>query len=141
LTRADRGLFGRRYQLPQRVSAALEQVFAASVGAVRVIENSRYARIHLGAIATTRPKLILLRISGEEFISNPELLLHEYFHVLRQWSVGSLTRWRYLLESVQYGYWNNRFEREAREFAAVAVRHYRDYLDPGENESGSYPVK
>jgi hypothetical protein len=110
------------------VCVALDQVFGTSVGQIKVIEHSRYARAHLGMTATTRPKGIFLAISGDEFVSNPELLLHEYFHVLRQWSTGRLTPWRYLVESARRGYWNNRFEREAREFSAAAVERYRGYL-------------
>jgi hypothetical protein len=41
--------------------------------------------------ATTRPNRILLAVSGAEFIADPELLLHEYFHVLRQWHMGDVT--------------------------------------------------
>ena len=78
-------LFGSRYVLPQPVAAALEQVFAEPVGGVIVIEHSRYARLHRGMCATTRPNLILLAISGAAFAADPDLLLHEYFHVLRQW--------------------------------------------------------
>jgi hypothetical protein len=125
---AGRGRFGQRYILPERVSVALEQIFEEPVGAIKVIEYSRYARAHLGMTATTRPDLILLAISGREFVANPELLLHEYYHVLRQWGTGRLTRWRYLVESVRSGYWQNRFEREARDFSAGAVGRYCDYL-------------
>jgi Domain of unknown function (DUF4157) len=114
--------------MPKRVCVALEQVFGASVQTVKVVEHSRYARAHLGMTATTRPNLILLAISGDEFVSNAELLLHEYFHVLRQWRTGRLTRWRYLVESARCGYWNNQFEREARDFSAAAVERYRGYL-------------
>jgi len=110
---------GRRYRLPAAVAAALEEVFGEAVGTVVIIEHSRYARLHIGMCATTRPERILLAISGAEFSANPELLLHEYFHVLRQWRPGRLTRWRYLLESARRGYRANRFEREAREFAAA----------------------
>jgi hypothetical protein len=117
--------------LPQSVAAALEQVFAQPVRGVIVIEHSGYARLHRGMCATTRPNLILLAISGDEFVADPELLLHEYFHVLRQWSPARLTCWRYLVESARCGYWNNRYEREAREFAAGAVDQYCGYLrDP-----------
>ena len=124
-------LFGSRYVLPQSVAAALEQVFAEPVGGVIVIEHSRYARLHRGMCATTRPNLILLAISGAAFAADPDLLLHEYFHVLRQWRTAQLTRWRYVVESARCGYWNNRYEREAREFAAGAVERYRAYLrDP-----------
>jgi hypothetical protein len=122
----ERRFFGQRYVLPERVADALERVFEEPIGQVRVIEYSRYARAHLGMCATTRPNRILLAISGVEFIANPEMLLHEYFHVLRQWATGRLTRWRYLIESARCGYWENKFEREAREFSAAAVERYRD---------------
>jgi hypothetical protein len=46
------------------VSAALERVFGEPVNDVVVIEHSRYARAHLGTLATTRPNRILLAISG-----------------------------------------------------------------------------
>jgi hypothetical protein len=128
---AGRGRFGQRYILPERVSVALEQIFEEPVGTIKVIEYSRYARAHLGMTATTRPDLILLAISGREFVANPELLLHEYYHVLRQWGTGRLTRWRYLVESARSGYWQNRFEREARDFSAGAVGRYCDYLHDG----------
>jgi hypothetical protein len=44
-------------------------------------------------------------------------MLHEYCHVLKQWEPRTLTVPRYLLESARRGYWNNRFEIEARAFA------------------------
>jgi hypothetical protein len=119
---------GRRYLLPQAVAAALEQVFEESVAAVTVIECSRYARLHGGMSATTRPNRILLAIGGAEFAANPQLLLHEYYHVLCQWRTGYLTRWRYLAESVRRGYQQNRYELEAHEFAAANLDRYRDYL-------------
>src|SRR5271169_1554594 len=123
----SQGLIGRRYVLPESVAAALEHVFGEPVGRVTVIELSLYARIHPGMSATTRPNRILLSISGSEFVANPDLLLHEYFHVLRQWSTGRLTRWRYLIESTRRGYWANAYEQEAREFAAAASEGYRGY--------------
>ena len=121
-------LLGRRYHLPLPVAYALERVFEQSVADVVVIEHSRYARAHRGMWATTRPNRILLAISGQQFISNAELLLHEYFHVLRQWGTGELTRSRYVRESLRYGYWMNRFEREAREFTASAEKAYLTHL-------------
>jgi hypothetical protein len=120
----DRRLWGQRYVLPTAVSAALEEVFEESVDGVRVVEYSRYAQIHFGMCATTRPNRILLAASGAEFTANPELVLHEYFHVVRQWRTGYLNRRRYLFESMRFGYWENRFEREAREFAAKALGQY-----------------
>ena len=125
---AGHRLFGRRYVLPHPVATALEHVFGEPVGSVTVIEHSLYARIHPGMSATTRPNRILLSISGSEFVANPDLLLHEYFHVLRQWGTGRLTRWRYLIESTRLGYWANAYEQEAREFVAAASEGYRRYL-------------
>jgi hypothetical protein len=121
-------LTGARYILPRTVRAALEAVFAEPVDGVVIIENSLYARAHLGMCATTRPNRILLAIGGAEFAANAELLLHEYCHVIRQWRPGHLTRSRYLLESARCGYWQNPFEREARAFAAAAAQDYRRYL-------------
>jgi len=106
----------------------LERVFGQSVEKVRVIENSLYAKMHLGMSATTRPNRILLSIRGADFIANPEMLLHEYFHVLRQWQPGRLTRWRYLVESARRGYWANSFEQEARAFAVAARESYERLL-------------
>jgi hypothetical protein len=80
-------------------------------------------------VATTRPNRILLAAGGAEFAANSEVLLHEYFHVVRQWGTGRLTRWRYLAESVRRGYWENRFEREARAFAATTAENYRRHLE------------
>ena len=126
-----RSLLGRRFELAQPVTVALERVFGEPVGGVIIIERSRYARAHLGMCATTRPNRILLAIYGQEFVSNPDLLLHEYFHVIRQWGPGRLTRWRYLKESMRCGYWDNPYEREARQFTAGAVEQYRRYLGEG----------
>lgn len=117
-------MIGRRYFLPREVGAALEQVFTEPVEGIIVIENSLYARAHLGMRATTRPNRILLAISGAAFVADPELLLHEYCHVVRQWRTGYLTRWRYLTESVRRGYRANRYEREACEFTAAALEAY-----------------
>lgn len=120
--------FGKRYILPARVVTALDKVFGEPVSDVRVIEFSPYARMHLGMSATTRPNRILLAIAGSKFVEDPDMLLHEYYHVLRQWANGRLTRWRYLAESARRGYWHNTFEREARNFSASAVATFRAYL-------------
>ena len=121
-------MIGRRYAIPLKSRVALERIFESPVDGIIVIENSLYARAHLGMSATTRPNRILLAISGAEFAANPELMLHEYFHVIRQWRPGRLTRWRYLTESARRGYQANRFEQEAREFVATARARFDRYL-------------
>jgi hypothetical protein len=107
---------GRKAAVPEAVSDALEQLLGERIGHVKIIEYSWFARLH-GAFATTRLQRIYLSGSAADFFSNPWLMLHEYCHVLRQWQTGSLTVPRYLIECLRRGYWNNRFEVEAREFA------------------------
>lgn len=107
---------GRQAAVPEVVSGALEQLLGERVGHVKVIEHSWFARLHR-ACATTRLQRIYLAGSAEDFFDNPWLMLHEYCHVLRQWQTGSLTVPRYFMECLRRGYWNNRFEVEAREFA------------------------
>lgn len=114
---------------PVRIAAALRSIFDEPVSHVRVIERSFYARLHFGARATTRRNRILLRDSAQEFWSDPELVLHEYFHVIRQWQPRRLTIWRYLLECLRRGYWNNHFETEARAFAALHRERLRQLLE------------
>jgi hypothetical protein len=115
----------REAPLPGEVRAALEEIFGESVAHVRVIEHSLFARLHLRALATTRRGCIYLSGDAAAFFANPWLLLHEYWHVIGQWQRGTLTVPRYLRECLERGYWNNRFEVEAREFAdahAAALR-------------------
>jgi hypothetical protein len=133
-------MIGRRFVLPAAVAAALERVFEEPVDRIIVIERSSYAKLHRGMRATTRPDRILLAMSGAEFAANPELLLHEYYHVLCQWRSGYLTRWRYALECVRYGYWDNRYEQEAREFTAAALSEYCRFLEEADSRLHSAPV-
>lgn len=119
---------GRVVTPPPHVVEALREIFGESVEHVRVAEHSTYARCHAGARATTRRNRILLSAGAQEFWQDAELLLHEYFHVLRQWQVGDLTIARYLLESLRRGYWHNRYEIEARAFAARHRVHLRQLL-------------
>lgn len=113
---------------PAPMAAALTTLFGEPVEHIRIIEDSLYARLHLGARATTRRGRILLPGSASEFWRDPELVLHEYFHVLRQWEPRRLTVWRYLLEWLRRGYRNNRFEVEACDFATLYCRRLRRLL-------------
>lgn len=110
-------LFGRVVSTPAAVTAALENVLHERVDYVRVVEHSLFARVHACDHATTRRRRIYLRGSAADFFGHPELMLHEYFHVVKQWEPRRLTIWRYLRESLRRGYWNNCFEIEARAFA------------------------
>jgi Domain of unknown function (DUF4157) len=115
--------------LPPPVRAALEEIFGEGVGHVRVIEHSLYARAHLRAVATTRRGRIYLSGGAAAFFADPSLLLHEYWHVIGQWQRGTLTVPRYLLECLRRGYRNNRFEVEARAFAAAHSQVLRAALE------------
>jgi hypothetical protein len=108
---------GLRASVPDAVAAALATLMGQSVAHVRVIEHAWLMRLHGRAIATTRRRRIYLRGSAADFFASPWLMLHEYYHVARQWEPGVLTRRAYLLESLRRGYWHNRFEVEARHFA------------------------
>ena len=121
---------GHEAAVPAGIVAALERILGTPVGHVKVIEHSWYARVHGRAVATTRQQRIYLRGSAADFFSNPWLMLHEYCHVLRQWQTGSLTVPRYLLECLRHGYWNNRFEVEARAFADQNAPQLHTLLSP-----------
>lgn len=122
---------GRRVALPGSLRTALETVFGEPVSHVRIIEHSVYARLLRGAVATTRRRRIYLRDSAQEFFDDPWLMLHEYCHVLKQWEPGDLTLARYCLEWVRRGYWNNRFEVEARAFADRYLHAFRTAYPSG----------
>lgn len=108
---------GHKVTLPGSLRSALEAVFGEPVSRVLIVEYSLYARLHPRAIATTRRRRIYLRGSAQQFFESPSVVLHEYYHVLKQWEPGDLTLIRYCLEWLRKGYWNNRFEVEARAFA------------------------
>ena len=114
--------------MPGGLLAALRELFDDRVDDVEVIENSWYARLHRGARATTRRNRILLPGPASEFFDDPALVLHEYFHVLRQWNRGRLSVVRYLAEWVRHGYWSNRYERQARRFVALRLPALRKHL-------------
>jgi hypothetical protein len=120
--------FGRRVEPPASLANALAQIFGEPVTHIRVIEHSLYARLHIGARATTRRERILLATSADDFWRDPELVLHEYFHVLRQWQPRRLRIHRYLIEWFRHGYWLNAFEVEARQFASAHVSRMRRLL-------------
>ena len=135
---------GNRCQPPKDVEAALTALFGQSVGHIKVIQYSIYVRFHIRAIATTRRNTIYLRGSGKEFFADGPLLLHEYFHVLRQWATGDLTSPRYLLECFRRGYWDNRYEIEAREFTSREIFRYRALLAQQRADSlppGVHPIR
>ena len=65
----------------------------------------------------------------EDFFADPPLMLHEYYHVLRQWNRGRLTLAGYLREWWRVGYWSNRYERQARRFVDLRLPALHEWLD------------
>ena len=117
--------------MPDDLRAALRRLFDDAVDDVDVVENSWYARLHRGARATTRRNRILLPGPASEFFADPALVLHEYYHVLKQWNRGRLSIARYLAEWIRHGYWSNRYERHARRFVDLRLPRLRQLLKDG----------
>jgi hypothetical protein len=107
--------------MPAHLRAALEAVFGDGVDDVEIVEHSWFARLHGQVTATTRRNRIYLRGSAADFFADPSLMLHEYFHVLRQWNRGRMSLWSYLAEWRRNGYWRNRYERQARRFVTLRL--------------------
>lgn len=129
IARDTRRWYGQEVVPPAHICAALAQIFGERIEHVRVCECSRYASWHAGARATTRRNRILLSGTAESFFADAELMLHEYFHVLRQWQPRRLTIARYAFELLLRGYWRNRYEIEARAFAARHAARLRHLLN------------
>jgi hypothetical protein len=113
--------------LPLPLENQLTEILGDGVGGVRIFEHSWFNRLHGSPLAVTRRGKIYLRGSAAEFFANTDLVLHEYFHVLRQWDNGRMTLLRYVLACLRKGYWNNPYEIEARRFA----KRYRRRLQTG----------
>lgn len=129
-------LIGQAVPLPAEIGASLEALFETPVHHVQVFEHSLFVRLHGRAIATTRRRRIYLRNSAAEFFEDPWLMLHEYWHVIRQWETGTLTIRSYIAECMRRGYWNNRFEVEARAFADAHTHRLRAMLSPAAPPGG-----
>ena len=88
---------------------------------VRIKENSWIARIAAAKLRSAKVAIVmgktihLYNTTSKEFRSNPRWVCHELKHVeqyQRYGYAGFICR--YLLESIRKGYYNNRFEKEAR---------------------------
>lgn len=132
IARGDREVANAsRVVVPTPVIAALETLFGKPAAAVRVIYAPLFVRLLHGrnTVATTRRNRIYLAIPGEEFLTDPTLMLHEYCHVLCQWNTGELTVARYLGELARNGYWKNRYEVEVRAFVRANIDRFEALLE------------
>lgn len=105
---------------------ALQQLFeqVGDIHSVRLIENNWRLKM-TRTYATTRPNAIYLHGSRHTFFHLDFTVLEEYYHVLKQWNTGSMTRTSWLLENMRKGYAHNRFEVEAKRFAAHNTARFR----------------
>jgi hypothetical protein len=118
--------------LPQPVRDAILATFGGDAASIRLIERSWRVRWHPRMHATTRRNRIYLRGTVDDFASDPALVLHEFFHVMEQWRPRRLTRRGYLWEWLRRGYAANRFEVEARDFAARNLGRFLQLLRGGD---------
>lgn len=88
----------------------------------RIVENSLFARLARLVLKTDNVAMVLgksIYLSGvkrEVFLKNQGWVAHELCHI-RQFQQYGFFRflWLYLIESIKVGYYNNKFEVEARE--------------------------
>ena len=104
-------VLGRRVAPPPEVASQVpggvvfrEGRLVPAVGGVLGKMKGPAAAVTLGRTIVVHPDVRLSR----------RLLAHELTHV-RQWEEDRLFPLRYALESLRRGYWNNRYELEARE--------------------------
>jgi RHS repeat-associated protein len=66
--------------------------------------------------ATTRRNKIILYIPCDQFFSDNDTILEEYYHVFEQWNTGRMNRRNYVWNDL-HGHDRNKFEVEAGDFA------------------------
>jgi hypothetical protein len=99
----------------------LEKVFGEPVGGVQVIvDPEMFARHMDGHGSTTREGTIYTSLSCSGFWGLPRHVLHEYFHVLRQWAHG--------MTIISYLFSYRQKEKEAEDFAKANERSFTQCL-------------
>ena len=125
-------------RLPDGWRAALGEVFGPeAVAGVQVRERVWWLQPLPWVVAITGPSRVWLRGRADDFFADPELVLHEYHHVINQWDTRRLSISRYLREWLRVGYWRNAFEVEARAFAAREVGRCRRLLTEARGEASA----
>jgi hypothetical protein len=89
---------------------------------IRIKENSVLAKLAAKRLKVERVAMVLGKTihlhntTKEQFLQNKKWLTHEAVHVQQYQQHGFFKfLFLYLMESLKKGYWNNRFEVEARE--------------------------
>ena len=78
--------------------------------------------------ATTRRNKIILFVPCDNFLGDTKTVLEEYYHVLRRWDTGRMSRVSYIWAGRQ-GYSKNKFEIEADDFANKNAQAFKECLD------------
>ncbi|WP_181305194.1 hypothetical protein [Rufibacter sp. XAAS-G3-1] len=96
---------------------------------LKIVENSLFARIARWKLKSSNVAMVLgktIHLSGvskEKFLRDTPWVAHELCHVRQFKEHGYLKfLWLYLVESLHVGYYNNKFEVEAR-MAGVKEEH------------------
>lgn len=80
--------------------------------------------------AFTQVNTIVTRDSCSGFFGKPEIVIEEYFHVVRQWNTGRLSSFGYLRDNwTDGGYAKNRWEKEAKNFAAEKLKEFQKCIE------------
>ena len=126
---------GLRCQLGPQWNTCLTRIFGAPVGQIEVLDNTALPQMFTGNMAFTLPGTIFIPGKCSEFWDDWYLVLHEYYHAVDQWGSGRLTLSSYLAESGYQWirgrdpYSQNRFEREAKDFAIIHRKQFRECLN------------
>ncbi|HIE1097609.1 MULTISPECIES: hypothetical protein [Stenotrophomonas] len=99
--------------------------------------NVRNKAIVNNDFVTTRRNSIRLppTLPVDEFFADRGLVLHEYYHVLRQWNTGQLSRGAYAAEFMRNGSADgNRFEDAANAFSKSHAQALNDCLQKKKEE-------
>ena len=108
-------LFGDSIPLPETLTARFPE-----------LAELRYRRgglpLRIGGLMLGQPTVAGITLGRTIFLApatrlEPELLLHEFRHV-QQFSEGRTFPFRYIWESLRRGYYANRYEADARSYAA-----------------------
>jgi hypothetical protein len=100
----------------------------------RIVEKSVFARIARLVLKSSNVAMVLgktIHLSGVDrntFLKDEGWVAHELCHI-RQFSEHGFYRflWLYLKESIKVGYFNNKYEIEARSAGSKQI-HYKDAL-------------
>jgi hypothetical protein len=121
-------------QLTPQWRNCLSKIFGFPVQQIKVVDRSAMPHMFTGSRTFTLPGTIVLPGSCTNFWRDPQLVLHEYYHVIDQWGTNRMTLGRYLLEGLRQevgggdGHKDNRFEKEADFFARTHRENLRDCL-------------